>query len=278
MKKIFSAFWKILLLTIVYFILNAIMGMLLPLSNDMTAAMTPEDQAAFMPPRFSSIWWLCTWYWLFCVIKAGSFSWVFGWPFGVYSTLSMAPSCIGITRLFLYLPIWMSPSCLYLRSLFTGQLPWLVGGFKREATEKQISFDAGRYAWKVILFCVAYSFFYYGCGFITRLFPAAVEFYAGWAATMEPLYMLLSFNVFRGALWLVFSLPILLGARTRKVALWLMPLMLFNATAMEHMLPSAVLPGGVRLAHFIELGSSMIVVGLFMVWLFVKDKAAQGDN
>ena len=83
--------------------------------------------------------------------------------------------------------------------------------------------------------------------------------------------VLLLFNVFRGALWLVFSLPILLGAKTRKVAFWLMPLVLFNGTAMEHMLPSAVLPGGVRLAHFIELGFSMIVVGLFMVWFFVKD-------
>ena len=90
--------------------------------------------------------------------------------------------------------------------------------------------------------------------------------------------MLLSFNVFRGALWLVFSLPILLGARTRKVALWLMPLMLFNATAMEHMLPSAVLPGMVRLAHFIELGFSMIVVGLFMVWLFIKDRDTHAES
>ena len=49
MRKIFSAFWKILLLTVVYFIINAIMGMLLPLSNDTMAAMTPEDRAAFMP-------------------------------------------------------------------------------------------------------------------------------------------------------------------------------------------------------------------------------------
>ena len=49
------------------------------------------------------------------------------------------------------------------------------------------------------------------------------------------------------------------------------PLMLFNGTAMEHIMPSAVLPAMVRLAHFIELGFSMIVVGLFMVWLFIKD-------
>jgi hypothetical protein len=49
MKKIFSAFWKILLLTVVFFIGNAVMGVVLPLSNDMMAAMTPEDQAIFTP-------------------------------------------------------------------------------------------------------------------------------------------------------------------------------------------------------------------------------------
>ena len=49
MKKLLSAFWQILVLTIVYFVVNAIMGVLLPLSNDMISAMTTEDQALFMP-------------------------------------------------------------------------------------------------------------------------------------------------------------------------------------------------------------------------------------
>jgi hypothetical protein len=152
---------------------------------------------------------------------------------------------------------------------------WLVGGFKREEAESQTTFEVGRNWRKVLLFCVAYPLFYYCCGFITRIFPEVREFYAGWAVTMEPLYILLLFNVFRGALWLLFSLPILMGARTRKVAFWLMPLVLFTGTAGALITPSAVMPGIVRLAHFIELGFSMIVVGLFMVWFFVRDKASQ---
>lgn len=71
---------------------------------------------------------------------------------------------------------------------------------------------------------------------------------------------------------------ILLGVITRKVAFWLMPLVLFTGTAVATITPSAVMPGIVRLAHFIELGFSMIVVGLFMVWFFVRDKAPQGEN
>jgi hypothetical protein len=49
MKGLLSAIGKIILLTVVSFIINAVMGIILPLSNDMIAAMTPEDQALFMP-------------------------------------------------------------------------------------------------------------------------------------------------------------------------------------------------------------------------------------
>jgi hypothetical protein len=154
----------------------------------------------------------------------------------------------------------------------------LVEGFKREEADKHTIFEAGRYGWKIFLFCVAYAIFYYFCGFITRIFPEVREFYSGWALTMEPIPILILFNVLRGALWLIFSLPILLAARTRKVAFWLMPLVLFTGTAVATITPSAVMPGIVRLAHFIELGFSMTVVGIFMVWLFLKDNVISGEN
>jgi ABC-type sugar transport system permease subunit len=48
---------------------------------------------------------------------------------------------------------------------------------------------------------------------------------------------------------------------------------ILNATTVE---TSITMPGSVRLAHVIELGFSMAVVGIFMVWLFVKEKAGQG--
>jgi hypothetical protein len=285
MKQVFSAFWKILLLTIVYFIVNAIMGVVLPLSNDMMAAMTPEDQAAFMPLFVLKVILNLVVMYLVLVNLRNN-----GWKLflGVWMAFWGLIHVVNGTELYWYNEAFPLFTYLDVTKLLVSSLivygptalvgVWLVGGFKREEVEKQTTFDAGHYGWKIGLFCVLYSLFYYCCGFITRLFPAAVEFYAGWATTMEPLYILLLFNVFRGALWLVFSLPILLGAKTRKVAFWLMPLMLFNATAMEHMLPSAVLPGGVRLAHFIELGFSMIVVGLFMVWLFIKDEDTYGES
>jgi hypothetical protein len=285
MKKLFSAFWKILLLTVVYFIVNAIMGVVLPLSNDMMAAMTPEDQAAFLPLFLFNILLNVTVLYLVLVNLRYQ-----GWKLflGVWMAFWGLFNVLNMVELYWYnesfpLFTYLDVTKLVISSLVTYGLTtlvgmWLVGGFKREEAESQTTFEVGRNWRKVLLFCVAYPLFYYCCGFITRIFPEVREFYAGWAVTMEPLYILLLFNVFRGALWLLFSLPILMGARNRKVAYWLMPLVLFTGTAIAVITPSAVMPGIVRLAHFIELGFSMIVVGLFMVWLFVKDKATQGEN
>jgi len=285
MKKIFSAIWKILLLTVVYFILNAIMGVVLPLSNDMMAAMTPEDQAAFMP-----LFLLNTFINMTVMVLLLTYLRYRGWKLflGVWMAFWGLFTVLNAVELYWYnesfpLFTYLDVTKLIIHSLIIFGLAslvgvWLVGGFKREEMERQTVFDAGRYGWRISLFCVAYSLFYYCCGFITRIFPEVRAFYAGWAATMEPLYMLLGFNVFRGVLWFIFSVPILLGARTRKQAYWLMPLILFVGTAVSLITPSAFLPGIVRFAHFIELTVSMIPVGLFLVWLFLKDKKAQGGN
>ncbi len=149
---------------------------------------------------------------------------------------------------------------------------WLVNGFKGAELAPGVIFSAGRYGWKVALFCVAYSLIYYLFGFIPWMLPEVRDFYASWAITSEPLYVLLLFNVFRGALWLLFSLPLLMGLKSRRQGFWLLPLVLVTGTAVAVIVPSAVMPGTVRLGHFIELFTSMTLVGLFMVMLFVKDR------
>jgi hypothetical protein len=84
--------------------------------------------------------------------------------------------------------------------------------------------------------------------------------------------VLLLFNVLRGLLWFAFSLPILLGTTTRKRTFWLLPLAMVTGTAMTFITPNPYMPPMVRVGHFIELGFSMTVVGVFMVWLFLKEK------
>jgi hypothetical protein len=45
---------------------------------------------------------------------------------------------------------------------------------------------------------------------------------------------------------------------------------LVTGTAVSFLTPTPLIPPMVRVAHVIELTSSMTVVGVFMVWLFLK--------
>jgi hypothetical protein len=282
MKMLLSAFWKILLLTIVYFVVNAIMGILLPLSNDMMTVMTPEDQAAFIPLFLLNIFINMTVMYLALIYLKYQ-----GWKLFLAVWVAFFGLFIVLNYIELYWYNESFPLFTYLdvTKLMIGALvayglaalvgTWLVGGFKRDAQKSQTIFETGRYGWRIGLFCVIYPLFYLCCGFIPWSFPEAREFYASWALTMEPIPVLLLFNVFRAALWFLFTLPLLLGAKTRKQAFWLVPLVLVTGTAGACIAPSAFLPGIVRLAHFIELGFSMSIVGLFMVWLFLKEKNGQ---
>ena len=282
MKKILTAIWKIVVLTIVFFITNSLVSVLLPLSNDMIAPMTPEDQALFMPLYLTNIFlnmivmylalitlrfkgwklflsvWMAFWG-LFAVLNGIEMYW--------YNESFPLLTYLDVTKMM------VTALAAYGVTALVGV--WLVQGFRREEQAAQVVFVADRYGWRIGLFCVVYPLFYYCCGFIPWSFAAVRQFYAGWAATTEPIWVLLLFNVIRGALWFLFSLPVLLGVRTRQQAWWLMPLMLFTGTAVSLITPSAFLPGIVRFAHFIELSFSMIVVGLFMVWLFLREKETE---
>jgi len=279
MKKIISALLKIVLLTVVFFMVNAILGALLPLSHDMIALLSVEEQALFMPLYLLYI-------------------------FITMSVLFFALKCLRYRKLRLYLAVVISFFGLFsvlnqveilwyieafplfttldvVKMLITDLIAygvtalvgvWLVKGFKKEKETKTTLFDGGRSSWKVVVFMILYPLFYFCCGFIAWAFPATRELYAGWAATAEPIPLLLLFNVFRGGLWLFFSYPLLLGARTRKLAFWLLPSVLVIATAGSLIIPNAAMPAMVRLAHGIELTFSMAIVGIFMVWFFLREK------
>ena len=278
MKKFLNHLWKVIVMTIVYFIVNMISGLLLPLSNNMMAAMTPEDQASFMPLFLLNIfinmnanylllknlryrgWKLFLFVWLsafgiFALLNNIELYW-YNEAFPLYSFMDVHKlNAIALTS--------------YGLSTLVGVC--LAGGFKREEKESGVEFIVGKGGWRIVFFCAAYSLIYYAFGFLPwTFFPEVREFYAGWALTTEPIPVLLLFNVFRGLLWFLSSLPILTGVCSRGQACWLLPMMLFCGTAVATIIPSAVMPARVRLAHFIELASSMTLIGLFMVWVFIR--------
>ncbi len=278
-KKIFNVIWKVLLLSIVYIVASALMSQVLPLSNDMMAAMSEADRAIFFPLYFlQTIIYMSVIHLTLVTLRQSGWRLLLGcWMavFGLFSLLNNIELYWFNESfpLFSYLDV----TKLVIKDLISYGVTvlmgvWLVKGFSREPVAAQVRFDAGEKGWKVILFCVTYPLIYYCFGFIPWLFfPEIREFYASWAISSEPIYVLLLFNIPRAMLWLLFSLPILFGVRTRCQAYWLLPLLMVMGTAFAVIVPSAVMPGQVRLAHFIELFLSMALIGIYMVRLFVKD-------
>jgi hypothetical protein len=282
MKNILSALLKIILLTLVYFIVNAIVGVLFPLSHNMVEALATEEQPLFMPLFLLNTFINVAV--LFITLNSLKYK---GWKlvfagaiasFGLFSVLNVI-ELIWYNESFPLITymdtVIMMVSSIFCYGITTLVAVWLIKGFKKEEQTKDTIFDAGRYGWKIGLFCVLYPPFYVCCGFIPWAFPAAREFYSTWNATRESNVVLLLFNIFRAALWLAFSLPILLGTTTRKRAFWLMPLVMVTGTAMSFVTPNPYIPPMVRVGHFIELAFSMTVVGVFLVWLFLKEKNGQ---
>lgn len=285
MKKVFSHTWKVIVLTLVYFIVNSLMGMLLPLSNDLFAAMSLEDQSAFLPLFLLNTF--INMNVIFLVLTKVHFK---GWKlfFAVWLATFGIFGLVNYLEMFWYNKAF--PLITYLDAIkvtvislisygitsFAGVL--LANGFKRQEKERKAVFIAGKYAWRIILFCVTYPFIYLAFGFIPWAFPAVREFYADWALTSEPIPFLLLFNVLRGFLWFLSSLPILTGMVTRKQTLWMMPLILVCGTALTNIIPSAIMPFEIRIPHIIELGSSMTLIGLYLVWLFVRSKETAGKE
>jgi hypothetical protein len=279
MKNILSTVFKVFVLVVVFFIVNAILGVLLPLSHDMVAALSPEEQASFMP-----LFLLNTLVNVAVLLTTLSCLRYKGWKLFLAGTISFFGLFGVLNGIEL---IWYNesfPLITYLdavKMMITNLLTygvtalvgtWLIKGFKKEEQARKPVLDAGRYGWKMGLFSVLYPLFYYCCGFIPWAFPEVREFYAGWATTRESIPVLLLFNVFRGALWFAFSLPILLGTTTRKRAFWLLPLVMVTGTAISFITPNPYMPPIVRLGHLIELAFSMTVVGVFMVWLFLLEQ------
>lgn len=285
MKKFLNHIWKVVVLTLVYFVANTILGMLLPMSNDLFAAMSPEDQSLFIP-----LFLLNTFINMNVIYLVLTKLYFKGWKL----FLAVWLATFGIFGLVNYIEMFwyneafplitlLDATKVTVISLINYGITSLIGvlltnGFKREEKERRAEFVAGKYAWRIILFCVTYPFVYLAFGFIPWAFPAVREFYSEWALTSEPIPVLLLFNVFRGFLWFLSSLPILTGTVARKQAFWMMPLILVCGTALTNIIPSAIMPLEIRIPHIIELGSSMTLIGLYQVWLFVRSGRDVGDS
>jgi hypothetical protein len=142
-----SAIGKIILLTVVSFIINAVMGIILPLSNDMIAAMTPEDQALFMPLYLLNIF--INMAVMYIVLNNLKYS---GWKLFLAVWMAFFGLFTVLNSIELY---WFNESFPLFnytdvsKLIFNGMVAygiialtgtWLVSGFKRNAQKSETTF------------------------------------------------------------------------------------------------------------------------------------------
>jgi hypothetical protein len=135
---------------------------------------------------------------------------------------------------------------------------------------------AGQWAWKLAVIAVVYLGLYWSAGyFIAWQNPELRSFYGQpgaalpfWTQVTGDLW-LIPFQLMRGLLWTLFTLPVLRGS---KVNAWwaalLVGLLLSVPQNIGHILPNPLIPvASVRLSHLVETASSTFVFGLVIVWL-----------
>jgi hypothetical protein len=156
---------------------------------------------------------------------------------------------------------------------------WVLGKGRAQATaapNSALVMPARQRAWKLALIMVVYLGLYWSAGyFIAWQNPELRAFYGQpgeplpfWTQVTGDMW-LIPFQLMRGLLWTLFTLPVLRGS---KVNVWwtalLVGLLLSVPQNIGHILPNPLIPiASVRLSHLIETASSTFVFGLVIVWL-----------
>lgn len=160
---------------------------------------------------------------------------------------------------------------------------WVLGKGRASADttpNPALMMPATQWIWKLAVLAVAYVVLYFGAGYFIawqnpelRAFygqpGSALPFFEHMGATLRHDSWLLPFQLLRGILWTLVTLPVIRGSRLS--AGWtalLVGLLLSVPQNLGHILANPLMPvASVRLSHLIETASSTFVFGLIVVWL-----------
>ncbi len=213
-----------------------------------------------------------------------------GWKLAV----SLAVAYYGVVTFMTQIETWyfltgLTVSPEVLPRLFLMGLPpafvfiplavWVLGKGRAPADvapNPALVMPARQWAWKLAVIAVAYLGLYWIAGyFIAWQNPELRAFYGQpgeplpflTQVTSDP--RLIPFQLMRGLLWTLFTLPVLRASKVN--AGWtalLVGLFLSVPQNIGHILPNPLIPlASVRLSHLVETASSTFVFGVMMVWL-----------
>ena len=164
---------------------------------------------------------------------------------------------------------------------------WMLGKAKKgedveEAPNTRLVMPTGQLVWKVVFLAViVYPVLFWTFGYYVAFSnPELVAYYGAthpgsFLAQMSNVWaddpFVFLFEVFRGLLWVALAAPII---RTTKGRVWetgFILVLLFSLVQNDvHLLPG-VMPPSVRLSHFIETASSNSIFAVIITWLLHRE-------
>jgi hypothetical protein len=288
--NLFKSIVKVLLAVLVYFIVQAAAGAFLPMSPALSAI--PEGEKWMVMPALLLVGLVYSLILLFYCRRSSR------------RTIELMPLVALV--LFTVATFQSQVETLYFRKAFTvlsdGDLATLFvhgfitsivfaplavlifrkgakpgTGFPEAASgdpDGARDYDFDRRWWKYLLAALAYLPFYFGFGMLAQLAPVLGATYAAWIADTSLLAFLPLWQVFRGALFMgIAVLVISLFPKRAHAAIALSAsFSLFISISLAF--PSVIMPQALRLVHFCEITSSMVLYSLCVVALLTRPKAA----
>lgn len=125
----------------------------------------------------------------------------------------------------------------------------------------------------VPIITVLYIVVYFMAGaFIALQFPQIVEFYGD---TIPPISLILSVQVFRGALWALLAYALIMiisGKRLHKAIIVGTAFVVLHATPL--LIANEFMPWPVRFGHLVEVSISLFIFGTLTGWILMPKKRA----
>jgi hypothetical protein len=167
---------------------------------------------------------------------------------------------------------------------------WMLGKAKKgeevdETPNTRLVMPTGQLVWKVALLAViVYPVLFWTFGYYVAFSnPELVAYYGAthpgsFLAQMSNVWaddpFVFLFEVFRGLLWVALAIPVI---RTTKGRVWeagLILVLLFSLVQNDvHLIPG-VMPPSVRLSHFIETASSNCIFAVITTWLLHRQHSS----
>jgi hypothetical protein len=144
--------------------------------------------------------------------------------------------------------------------IFTPLAVIIMGRIRKTENPYELVWQKG-FAPKLLILSVIYPAVYFFFGYFVALnFQEIREFYSNDPAINNTL-ILVSFQVLRGALWVLFGLPFLSLVKDRKHKILVSAALYSIFISIGLITPNPLMPFWVRIGHFIELMSSMTLYG-----------------